>query len=159
MIKLFLIQYLYSMSKKFNTCLINDNFSFCDAMSYIKENKDHTNVIINLDNIIDFIYMRTLSTKSGKNKTKIIKQLGTYNFIGLTKSQIVEYILKELKIYNKDIQIYTTCPIKNTENFHTFDEITKLVQMANPNKLNTTLIDTNTTLFISIHASKQIHHT
>lgn len=98
---------MYSMDQTINTIILNENVSLYDATLFITTNYPNKNMYINLDSIVNFIYNKLLLSNASKFKTKSIKQLGTYDFKGLTKKQIAKKILEDMSKLELNIFVYS----------------------------------------------------
>lgn len=95
------------MDKLINTIRLNENVSLYDAILFIMTNSPNKHMYINLDSIVDFIYNKLLLSNASKFKTKSIKQLGTYDFKGLSKKQIAKKILIDVSKLDLNIFVYS----------------------------------------------------
>lgn len=96
------------MYNKQKIIILNDKISYNDALLFIKTNKLINKVYINLDSIVSFICNKLLLSNSSKLKTKLIKQLGTYNFNGNTEKQIAKKIIHDMSKLCIAIYVYTS---------------------------------------------------
>lgn len=90
-----------------NTVILNENTSLYDAISFIINNNSDKSVYINLDAIVDFIYIKLLLSNTSKLRTKSIRQLGTYDFKGLTRKQIAKNVLIDMTKLDLIIYVYS----------------------------------------------------
>jgi len=95
--------------------VLNNQTGFYDVILFILTNK-FKNICINLDNVVKFISNKIYISNMSKLKTKTIKILGTYDFNGKTKEQIVKKILNDMSKLDINIFVYSNeYDVENTD--------------------------------------------
>lgn len=95
------------MVKKTHNLYISDNMTLYDALSIVsKSNIEY--LFINLDTIVDFIYLKTLMLNESKSNTRTISQLGTYVYRELDHKQIAKKVLSDINSDKYITMVYTT---------------------------------------------------
>lgn len=82
----------------------NKNMNITDIINLLKcKNKNN----INIDEIVDYIYTKSLLCDIDGLKTNIISCIGSYKYLGLNKNQIFNELIKEIEIENVTSKKYT----------------------------------------------------
>lgn len=95
------------MSQTISAVILNETTSLYDVISFITNNNSDKHVYINLDTIVDYIYIKSILSNTSKLRTKAIQQLGTYDFKGLTRKQIAKKILNDMTKLNIMVFVYS----------------------------------------------------
>jgi hypothetical protein len=95
------------MSQTISAVILNETTSLYDVISFITNNNSDKHVYINLDTIVNYIYIKSVLSNTSKLRTKAIQQLGTYDFKGLTRKQIAKKILNDMTKLNIMVFVYS----------------------------------------------------
>jgi hypothetical protein len=105
------------MYKNTLSSYLSDTNNITNVIRTIKISDPDTFICFNIDNVVDYIYIKTSMYNITKMRTRSISNLGTYDYIGLNKKQIVKVLLNELStLQNKIIIFSDKYTIRNEKN-------------------------------------------
>jgi len=95
------------MHKNTISSYLSDINNISNVIGTIKGSDPNTFVYFNIDNVVNYIYIKTSMYNVTKMRTRSISNLGTYAYIGLNKKQIVKVLLNELSALQNKIIIFS----------------------------------------------------
>jgi hypothetical protein len=137
------------MHKNILSSYLSDTNNISNVIRTIKASNLDTVICFNIDNVVDYIYIKTSMYNVTKMRTRSISNLGTYAYIGLNKKQILKVLLDELStLQNKIIIFSDKYMIRNEKNIIKIPFIDFMCD-----KNNYIIVDTNNQLINKLYTT------
>lgn len=103
----------YTINNKMTPKIITIKNVKCidEILTIIKNNEDIKNIFVKLDEIVNFIYKKSVLYSIKRNKTTTLLSIGSYKYTNLDKKSICLHLLEHLDIPDKNIFVLSNSKI------------------------------------------------